>query len=165
MGGKKTTIPISEERFEKALKKAGISKYRLAKEMPMDLRHLQRCINDYRAFSYKKLIRACEILNISPNDVIMFGTIHQSADTSGANNASIEYNTLPIVEFSSFSEYKSTEDFSKYANDAIRVIKEICYRSGFDSVLSVDDSFFPEHLSEIEELIATTVSAYIEENK
>ncbi len=151
MGGKKTTIPINKGNLEKALKKAGISKYRLAKEMPMDLRHLQRCINEYQAFSHEKLMRLCEVLNVSPE----YLTGWHDWDAM---------HMFPVKTVESFEEYKDFKNHLNYQDRVINTVIEIGEQTDNVTIISTDQLFLSEHFQEIETLIANAVSEYIDEH-
>ena len=151
MGGKKTTIPINKGNIEKAMKKAGISKYRLAKEMPMDLRHLQRCINEYQAFSHEKLMRLCEVLNVSPE----YLTGWHDWDA---------LHMFPVKAIESFEEYKNFKNLLSYHDRVINTVIEIGDQTNNITIMDADQLFLHKHFQEIETVIADAVSDYIDEH-
>lgn len=71
MAGRPTGIEISKEQFENALQMSGYSKKKLAKEMGIDVRKLQKNINQVGRMSYEDLINACQIMDVDPTYIMI----------------------------------------------------------------------------------------------
>ena len=67
MAGKPTGIEIDVNHFEFAMKLAGISKIKLAARMGINIRKLQRNLNQSGRMSNDTLEKACEVLDVHPD--------------------------------------------------------------------------------------------------
>ncbi len=70
MAGKPTGIKILKNNFENALRMAGISKIKLAAASGVQLRKLQKNVNQTGRMSYDDLIAICKVIDTDPRYII-----------------------------------------------------------------------------------------------
>ncbi len=151
MAGKPTGIKILKNNFENALKMAGISKIKLAAASGVQLRKLQKNVNQTGRMSYDDLITICKVINTDPRYIMEsefedykrwcnVDSLSRDPFTGDIRPGWIEENKTRLdpdgIYIQRFRDYSSENAFTDYAQKLYEALNAYLMQFDFFSLRS-----------------------------